>query len=200
MEGGVVVCKNSSKKPKGRLGRQDFFLQINAQKVSIDFFCFLYPYGDDDSWLQPFSAPNGRGFAHSTPKLPLNLYVDFAVEEVKEEEAAFHTPLNSTPSSTALAHQVRTLLSKLQWLRLAYKIHCRLGYALPGGDAHLKKIKTSSISSAKIIVSKSRWTACHHPQLQLTTCERFYQSCSGFVLPTRFTSGWGTYSLVVMGI
>jgi len=104
------------------------------------------------------------------------------------------------PPSTTPAQDVQGMSSEIQWLRVAQKIHCRLGYALPGGDAHLKKISNGSISGAKIIVSKSRWTACHHPQLQLTTCERFYQSCSDFVLPTRFTSGWGTYSLVVMGI
>jgi len=101
---------------------------------------------------------------------------------------------------TTPAHDVRAFLSELQWLRVAHKIHFRLGYVLPGGDGHLKTISNGSISSAKIIVSKPRWTACHHLQLQLKTGERRNQICSGFVLPTRFTSGWGTYSLEVMGI
>jgi len=55
----------------------------------------------------------------------------------------FKTPLDSMPPSTTPAHDVRALLSELQWLRVAHKIHCRLGYALPGGDGRLKKSQTA---------------------------------------------------------
>jgi len=109
----------------------------------------------------------------------------------------FKTPLNSMPPSTTPAQDVRGMSSEIQWLRVAHKIHCRLWYALPGGDGHLKKSQT-----AKFQVQNSSFHTPLNSMPSSTTLAHQVRTLlfKLHALPTRFTSGWGTCSLEVMGV